>query len=198
MIPVDLDWARALRKQLKAGLISARTVAGARVESERTDPVAVHPSEAAAVFPLICAYVLGESAAAASGGTVYSVEATIRIDVWTSGVSDASLSAEEIVGESRDLGIAQVLAATVLNPRWRAQFEKVPTYAVKRGAAANHAALVLGAGQIEIAVVFRQGLVLRPPEEIFETFAIEARVSPAPADAAADTTLIAQLPQEAP
>lgn len=198
MIAAGLDWACALRKQLKAGLVRARTIARDRVQSERFDPVAVHPSDAAATFPLICAYVLGEDGRASGGGTVYDVHAVIRIDVWTSGVSDGGLSAEEIVAESRDKGIEQVLVATAFNPAWCAQFEKVPTYAVKRGAAANNAALVLGVGQIEIAVAFRQGLVLRPTEEIFQSFVIETRVATAPEGAAADTTSNVQLPQEAP
>lgn len=190
------DWISDLLVELKADLIAAGTLAGSRVELERNDPIAIHPSEAGDLLPKLCVYMPEDTSSADGNGTIWATRATITIDCWTRGVEQTSpaATAQEHAGQERNQLASQVIAATVGKPQWRAKFEKVTSLTRKRDVATTGTALVVGAEQIGISVELHTDPGHVETEDLFEGVDIDAGV--ADADGATDYVITAEPSQE--
>lgn len=145
------DWVTTERYALKAVLLAAATAAGARVEAEQNDPVSTSPAQAGAELPKLCVYAKAHDHSGNGNTTTWRTTATLVIDCWTYGTAAGGLTAREVAADSRDLLVAQVLAATTGAPGWISQWERITRVGVALGGMAQ-GQLVIGAAQVTITV----------------------------------------------
>lgn len=186
-----------LRDGLKAGLIAARTDAGTRVESERSDFVYAHPQDAAGNLPKLCVYVLEDTSVANANGTVWECRASIAVESWAYGLSDATAqkTAEEVAADRRDKLDGQAVRAIVND---QALLSRLGIARVTKARTVRQTGtqgeLVYSASKTYLDVDLFDREELCEGADLLERVDIDAAVDPAGADP--DMTVTAQVPQE--
>lgn len=189
----------ALRDGLKAGLIAARTSAGDRVESESGQFLYASPADAAGNLPKLCVYIVDDSADANANETLWDAQATIALEAWAYGVSDASAgkTGEEIAADRRDKLDGEAVRAIVSDPALKTALgiRRVRRVSTRRTTGKN-GELIYGASKTLLEVDLFERAELCPGEDLFEEAGIETGV--ADADGQTDMTDEARISQEEP
>lgn len=190
-------WTKARREALKATLIAASTIAGTRVEAAPNTPTYTTVADAANNLPKACCDVLETSSDGNAQSTAWESTADLLIDTWVYGVAQATppLTAAEVAADRRDQLDAQVLKATVGNPKWMddngiARVTRVKTTSF----VALLGEVVYGGSAHRISVEFNNDFDLAETEDLFELGRIDVGV--ADADGATDMTISAPVSQE--
>ena len=119
------DWIAPLRASLKARIIAAGTIAGARVVSEQADPTYTDVDGIDAKLPRVCIYTPDDDLKTVANGTRWDSTTTIVFDCWAYGIASVVPPvriAEEAAGDMRDRLAFQVCRATIGNAEWAQQF----------------------------------------------------------------------------
>lgn len=187
----------ALRDGLKAGLVAARTSAGTRVECERGEFLYASPQDAAGNLPKLCVYITEDSADANANGTLWECQATIAIEAWAYGLSDATAgkTAEEVAADRRDALDGQAVRAIANDQKLKdalgiARVRRVST----RRQTGKQGELVWGASKTLLEVDLFDREELCEGEDLLERVDVDVAVSEA--GSAPDMTMTAQVAQE--